>query len=106
MTPSPMISNAANHRSSARRCQGLSPASVAHEQETARERPSASRGDRHARRARDLARAAFPPELHGRFVQEAVAVQAPAGELTALRVERQLAVERDAPAALDEGPAF
>src|SRR5262245_52007572 len=70
---------------------------VAHEQDTPAERPAARRRDRDARAPGDLAPAALAPELHAGLVQEAEAVQAAGGELPAVRVERDLAVERDAP---------
>src|SRR5215468_9217903 len=79
---------------------------VAHEQDTPAERPAARRRDRDARAPGDLALAALAPELHAGFVQEAEAVQAAGGELPAVRVERDLAVERDAPPARDEGAAL
>src|SRR3990172_9505776 len=50
--------------------------------------------------------APFAQELHARLVQEPVAVQTPPGELTALGVEGELAVERDARTTLHEGAAL
>src|SRR5690606_22820534 len=76
------------------------------EQQAAAQRPAAGRGHRDLGIARHLPRAALAPQLHARLVQEAVAVQPPRRELTAVRVERNLAVERDARAALDERPAL
>src|SRR5690606_4480950 len=81
-------------------CSGL------RDQQTAAERAAAGRRHRHLGIARHLPLAALAPQLHARLVQEAVAVQAAARELTPVRVERELAVERDARAALDEGAAL
>ena len=53
-----------------------------------------------------MAVAALAAQLHDRFVQEAETVQPAGRELPAVRVERQLAVERDPLAALDERPAL
>src|SRR5207248_2667566 len=56
--------------------------------------------------AGDLAVAAFAAQLHAHLVEEAVAVEASGGELPAVGVDRDLAVARDALAALDERAAF
>ena len=53
-----------------------------------------------------LAITGFAAELHRRLVDESVAVGAAGRELAAVRVERQLTVERDAGAAVDEVLAF
>src|SRR5262249_32828233 len=67
---------------------------------------AAGGGDRDARSVRDLARATFAPELDAGLVQEAEAVEPSARELTPVRVERDLAVERDRRAAFEEAAAL
>src|SRR5437762_2060517 len=84
-------------------CGGLTAAS---EQERARERATAGRGDADLRIPGYLALPRFAPELDARLVQEAVAVQAARGELTAVGVEREDTVPGDALAAFDEGPGL
>ena len=56
--------------------------------------------------ARDLTRTAVAAQLHARFVQHPVAVHAAGRQLTAVGVERQLAVERDPRRALHERARF
>jgi len=49
--------------------------------------------------------AAFAPELNAGFPEQAKAVQAAGGELTAAGIQGQYAIARDARAAFDEGAA-
>jgi hypothetical protein len=70
------------------------------QQQHARRR-AAARGDDGRPGARNLALAGVVPELGHRLVDEAEAVGAPLGELPAVRVDGKLAVERDAPAAVE-----
>src|SRR5687767_4666836 len=67
---------------------------------------AAARQDRDLRIARNLPVCALASQLHARFVQKAPSVQPPGRELSAVRVQRQRAVERDARSTLDEWAAL
>src|SRR5690348_8473064 len=69
-------------------------------------RPAAVRDDRDLGITRHLTLAAVAAQLHDGLVQVPVAVQPPGRELPALRVQRYLAVERDALASFDERAAL
>src|SRR5581483_8935821 len=73
---------------------------AAPEQQHARRRAAARRHHR-GPRVRDLALAGVVAELHDRLVDEAVAVRPSFGELAAVRVDGQVAVDRDARAVAD-----
>ncbi|MNH30427.1 hypothetical protein D3C79_907200 [compost metagenome] len=47
-----------------------------------------------------------PPQLQARLVHVAQPVGAPAGQLPAIGVDRQAALQRDTPSTFDKGPAF
>src|SRR5581483_10132441 len=80
--------------------------SVANEEEAAARLAAAGADDGDLRRRRDLPLAGFPPHLRGRLVQEPVAAEPARRELSAVRIQRQLAVARDPLPALDEGTAL
>src|SRR5215212_11244750 len=68
----------------------------------ARDRAAASGRDGDLGTAGQLALAGLAAQLQARFVQQPVAVHAPRGQLTAVGVQRQRTVERDARRAVYE----
>src|SRR4029453_12322421 len=80
----PFLNGLATSGARGSRCEA---ASVADEQQAAAGLAAPSPDDAHLGSSWDLALAAFAPHLDGCFVEEAVAVEAPRRELSAVRVE-------------------
>src|SRR3954453_9614453 len=76
------------------------------QEQAARDRASAVGDDGDLGRPGDLAFAGFAPQLQDGFVDVAVAVEATAGELAPVGVERKLAIERDPLPTVDERAAL
>jgi hypothetical protein len=81
-------------------------ASVSREQQRGGQRPATRRTDREARIARNLAGATVAAQLHDRLMSKTEAVETTGPDLTAERVERQLARQCNPLTAFYEPAAF
>src|SRR5262245_31899552 len=87
--------------------EGMVASGLAGEEQRAGHRTAAVRDRGHLRElARQLAVAGLAPELEDGLVDEPEPVEPPGGELAAMGVHRELAVEGDAVPPLDERPGL